>query len=235
MTPAKLFMIPCPIVEGQLDSLSAQSVEALHGLKYFIVERARTARRFIKSTNHPIAIAELEIFELDKNDPTAGLYDFLQHLNNGKSIGLISEAGCPGIADPGSLAVAWAHRQNIEVVPLVGPSSILLALISSGFNGQLFCFHGYLPNKKPELNKRLKSLENAVFSSGQTQIFMETPYKNKFLLENLLKVLSMNTKLCIACNIGGPEAYIKTKTIKDWSSSQIPDLHKKPCVFLLGR
>jgi 16S rRNA (cytidine1402-2'-O)-methyltransferase len=200
-----------------------------------VVERARTARRFIKSTDHPIAISELQIFELDKNDPLSGLEKFLTVLKSGIHVGVLSEAGCPGIADPGNLAVQYAHKNDIQVIPLVGPSSILLALIASGLNGQNFAFNGYLPNKAPELSKKLKSLEQKFVADNQTQIFMEAPYRNEFILIHCLKMLSPQTKLCIACDINGAAEYIKTKTIQEWKGTDWKQFHKRPAVFLIGK
>ncbi|MEE9374460.1 MAG: SAM-dependent methyltransferase [Saprospiraceae bacterium] len=201
---------------------------------YFVVERARTTRRFLSALGHPTPIHELHIFELEKNNPIQGLHDFLNHLSDGKNIGVFSEAGCPGIADPGSLAVRYAHDKKYDVVPLVGPSSILLALISSGLNGQNFAFNGYLPNKVNELHKKLKALELLAVKGRQTQIFMEAPYRNAFILENCMKSLSPNLKLCIACDINSPTQYIKTQAVKSWKGFEWQVFHKRPTVFLIG-
>ena len=228
-------MMPCPIVEDGLASLSKEAIDQLHKLNHFVVERARTARRFIKSAGHPIAISELQIFELDKNDPTNNLESFLKVLFDGNDVGVLSEAGCPGIADPGNLAVQFAHRNDIKVVPLVGPSSILLSLIASGLNGQNFAFNGYLPNKGPELTKKLKSLEQIILSHNQTQIFMEAPYRNEFVLTHCMNVLSPHIKLCIACDINAPTAFIRTKTIGEWKGTDWAQFHKRPAVFLIGK
>jgi len=230
-----LYMMPCPIVEDGLSSLSKDAVERLHKLTHFVVERARTARRFIKSTEHPVAISELQIFELDKNDPAKGLNGFLKFLQEGIDVGVLSEAGCPGIADPGNLAVQFAHAHSIKVTPLVGPSSILLALIASGLNGQNFAFNGYLPNKGPELSKKLKSLELRMTSDNQTQMFMEAPYRNEFILTHCMKVLSPQTMLCVACDINGASEFIRTKMIKDWKGMDWKQFHKRPAVFLMGK
>ncbi len=227
-------MIPCPIVENQNDTIAPATIAVIHGLDHYVVERARTARRYIKSTAHPLPISELNIFEMDKNNPEDGLYAFLAKAKKGKSIGVLSEAGCPGIADPGALIAKWAHQNNIDVVPLIGPSSILLALIASGFNGQNFAFNGYLPVKKPELAQKLKQLENHLVRHDQTQIFMETPYRNHGLLEVAFKTFSPKLKLCIAANINAPDEWIKTKTIAQWKNEEI-EIHKKPTMFLLGR
>lgn len=228
-------MMPCPIVEDELSSLSKEAIEVLHTLTHFVVERARTARRFIKSTGHPIAISELQIFELDKNEPSNGLEAFLTVLTRGTNVGVLSEAGCPGIADPGNLAVQYAHKNSIRVTPLVGPSSILLALIASGLNGQNFAFNGYLPNKAPELSKKLKVLEHKALGDNQSQIFMEAPYRNEFILTHCMKVLSSHTKLCVACDINGSSEYIKTQTVKEWQGTNWKQFHKRPAVFLIGK
>lgn len=228
-------MLPCPIAEDNLSSLSKNAIDVLHQLSYFVVERARTARRFIKSTGHPSPISELQLFELNKNNPIEGLHAFLKTLQSGNDVGVLSEAGCPGIADPGNLAVQYAHSHSIKVTPVVGPSSILLALIASGFNGQNFAFNGYLPNKAPELSKKLKSLEHKVISSNQTQLFMEAPYRNAFILTHCLNVFSPHLKLCIACDINGTTEYIKTQTIKEWKGTDWQQFHKRPAVFLIGK
>lgn len=171
---------------------------------------------------------------MDKNDPLQGLHAFLAKLQDGVDIGVISEAGCPGIADPGALAASYAHDHGLQVVPLVGPSSILLALIASGMNGQSFVFHGYLPNKAGALSKRLRLLEQEVKRSGQTQIFMEAPYRNGFVLEQVVGQVSPEIRLCIACDINAPTAYIRTQPIKKWKGSDWSTFHKRPAIFLLG-
>lgn len=239
MKTAKLFMIPCPIVnvehgENANHTLAPHVISAVHDLQYFVVEKARTARRFIKATGHTTPIDQLHIFELDKRNPSNGLSEFLKIMKEGISIGVLSEAGCPGIADPGNLAVQWAHHNDFTIVPLVGPSSIILALMASGMNGQNFAFVGYLPNKKHELEQQLRNLESMVQKNNQSQIFIETPYKNMFLLETMLKSCNPNTKLCIATDINESSEYIKTHTIKEWNSKNIPNLHKRPCIFILG-
>lgn len=226
--------MPCPIVDEHVSSISGEAIDRLHQTTFFVVERARTARRYIKLAGHPTPIADLQIFELDKNDPTLGLEAFLQHLDQ-HDIAVLSEAGCPGIADPGHLAVQYAHAHNITVVPLVGPSSILLSLIASGLNGQSFAFHGYLPNKVPQLIQSLKSLEQSISRSNQTQIFMEAPYRNGFILEHCIATLSETTKLCIACDINSPDQYIKTQSVANWKGTDWQQFHKRPAVFLIGR
>lgn len=228
-------MMPCPIVDEHIDSLSIEAIDRIRATSHFVVERARTARRFIKIAEHPQPISDLIIFELDKNNPEEGLESFLSILKTGVDVGVFSEAGCPGIADPGHLSVSYAHREGIDVVPLIGPSSILLGLIASGMNGQNFAFNGYLPNKSPQLVQKLKSLEQIVLRTNQTQIFMEAPYRNGFILEHCMKAFSPNLRLCIACDINGPTQYIKTKTIKQWKGTDWKEFHKRPAVFLIGQ
>jgi len=231
----KLYMMPCPIVDEHIDSLSVEAIDRIRLTTHFVVERARTARRFIKIAEHPMAISDLIIFELDKNEPAEGLNDFLKIIKEGIDVGVFSEAGCPGIADPGHLAVSYCHENDIDVVPLIGPSSILLGLISSGMNGQNFAFNGYLPNKSPKLIQKLRSLEQLVMRTNQTQIFMEAPYRNEFMLEHCMKAFSPNLRLCVACDINGPNEFIKTKTIKKWKGTQWKQFHKRPSIFLVGK
>jgi 16S rRNA (cytidine1402-2'-O)-methyltransferase len=228
----RLLLIPCPVSEGKIESLSAETLRALHQTTYFIVERAKTARHFIKNSSHPVAISQLNIHEIC--DDKAENITFLNFLNDGHDIGVISEAGCPGVADPGSEMVAWAHQNGIKVVPLIGPSSILLAVMASGFSGQSFAFNGYLSNKKPELIQQLKQLEVKVKKSGQTQIFMETPYRNGFVIETCLQTLEVNTKLCVACDINSESEDIKMMTIEKWKREITTNYHKRLCIFLIG-
>lgn len=227
-----LYLIPCPIVIEKTESLSAESLTILHRLNHFIVERAKTARHFIKSSGHPESISNLTIHEITtdhaKND------EFLAVLLSGISVGVISEAGCPGVADPGAEMVAWAHKNHVKVVPLVGPSSILLALMGSGFSGQSFAFNGYLSNKKPQITTDLKALEQKARKLKQTQLFMETPYRNGFLIEACLSALEENTMLCIACNINADDETIITQSIKNWKKTDFTSYHKKPTIFIIG-
>lgn len=229
-----LYLIPCPIVEWEMDTIAPRTLTELYKLDFFVVERLRTARRFIAKTDHPKAIDELTFFEYDKHDPMNGLEQFLEHLNQGKSIGLISEAGYPGIADPGKNVVAYAHRHACKVIPLIGPSSILLALVSSGFNGQSFVFHGYLSNKKNELSGELKKLHTTLGKTGQTQIFMDAPYRNQFLIEGCIQALPGNQLLCVACDINAETEYIRTMPLSQWKKEDLAQFHKRPAIFLLG-
>ena len=231
----QLILIPCPIAEDGLQYLPENISSALKATKYFIVERLRTTRRFIKSIDQAINIDNLHFFELDKNNPNQGLEAFLKILKSGENVGLLSEAGCPAIADPGHLAVMWCHNNNIKVHPLVGPSSIVLALMSSGFNGQNFAFNGYLPNKANELTKKLRHLESLVVREGQTQLFMDAPYRNEFLLKNCITALNNSTLLCIACDLNSDMQTIICKSIHDWSKSDTKQFHKRPAIFIIGK
>lgn len=229
----KIYMIPCPIVEGKLGTLPQDTIDILHKLDHFIVERARTTRRFIKSTSHPKPINELQIFELDKHGKTNGLRDFVLKAKEGISIGVVSEAGCPGVADPGAEIASMAHSLNIDVSPCVGPSSILLALMASGLSGQSFCFHGYLPNKRPALVAALKALETRSKKNRETQIFMDAPYRNEFLIETCIDTLRLDTNLCVAVDIGADTESIKTSLIKDWDRKSLKHYHKRPAIVLI--
>jgi 16S rRNA (cytidine1402-2'-O)-methyltransferase len=205
-------------------------MEVVQHLNTFFVEDIRTARRFISSLKLGKVIDELTFYELNKDTPQEQTLAQLKKLN--ADAGIISEAGCPGIADPGAVAVGFAHQLGYQVKPLVGPSSILLALMSSGFNGQSFTFHGYLPIDKAAKIKVLKNLEQTAKTKNQTQIFMETPYRNNQLLEDALQNLHPETSLCIAANITAEDELIKTLPVREWKK-QKPDLHKKPTIFLL--
>lgn len=197
-----------------------------------MVERARTTRRFIKLTDPPYVISDLEILELDK-EGTQHLPELEKLFQQGKSIGLMSESGMPAIADPGSEIVAMAHKMNYQVKPLVGPSSIFLALAASGLNGQNFNFCGYLPIKEGELKSKLREIENKILKEKQTIIFIETPYRNKRIFESLIRFLSGNIKLCVAADITGAKESISTKSISQWKSNVVI-LEKVPTIFLLG-
>ena len=193
-------------------------------LDFFIAEKAKTARHFIKDTQPKKPFDQLTFYELNKRTEEHEWRSFLNDAENGKDIGLLSEAGCPGVADPGAQIVGLAHQKSIEVVPLVGPSSILLALMASGMNGQSFSFHGYLSPKKPDLGRDLKRLENLSSKFRQAQIFIETPYRNQSLIEETLKVLNPNTRFCIAVDITLASQFIKTLKIKDWRKFKMPDI-----------
>jgi 16S rRNA (cytidine1402-2'-O)-methyltransferase len=232
----KFYLIPTPLVEPfeeNLHTIPPYVVDIIHGLDTFIVERAKTARHFIKATKQPIPLPELMIYELDDKGQFADYQAINEVLSAGKSVGILSEAGCPGVADPGATVVAWAHRQNIEVVPLVGPSSILLALMASGMNGQSFTFHGYVSAKREDLGRDLKKLEETAKRLQQTQIFIETPYRNGQMIETAFKILQPNTRFGIAADLTGTPQYIAVKTIAEWKKMTLPELHKHPVVFLI--
>jgi len=229
----KLFLIPAPLGPDSSHTLPAYVIDIIHRLDIFIVERAKTARRFIKSTQPPRSLSELTLYELNKRTPPEEIPHFLEATEAGIDIGLLSEAGAPAVADPGSILVRYAYDRNVEVVPLVGPSSILLALMASGLNGQLFCFHGYLSNKRPQLQKDLRRLEQQSATHHQTQIFIETPYRNQQLIEMAFNTLTLNTQFCIAVDLTLPDEYIRTRSIAEWRRDPPLDLHKRPAVFLL--
>ncbi len=229
----KLYLIPVPLgpIENH-DALPEYNKKILHKLSHFIVEQVRTARRFISRTSHPMAIDDMTFMELNKHTDSNQLYSYLSIADKGNSIGLLSEAGTPCIADPGSQIVKLAHEKNIEIIPLVGPNSIILALMGSGFNGQSFCFHGYLPVEKSKLVKQLKEIEGNIYRNDQTQIFIETPYRNNKLLTAILSCCSDNTSLCIATDLTIINQNIISKKISEWKGMKV-DLNKKPSVFLI--
>ena len=234
MRKGKIYLIPSPIAEEtQHRIISQETKDILLRLNTFFVENIRTARRYISSLNLGINISTLEFHVLDKNTETSLILTYINSLLEGRDAGIISEAGCPGIADPGSNLVAKVHRSGIQVIPLSGPSSIFLALMASGFNGQMFTFHGYLPIDKKQRIKRILQLETDFMRTGYTQIFMETPYRNMNLLSDLLNTLNKKSLLCIACDISGDKEYIATKNVDKWKDS-LPELNKKPTIFLLG-
>lgn len=207
-------------------------IELMPKLQYFLVENERTSRRFISSLKLGIDIASLHFDVLDKHTPEDRAAQLCAPLLQGTSMGVMSEAGCPGVADPGNLAVRYAHAHSIRVVPIAGPSSFLMALMASGMNGQSFAFHGYLPIDKQKRIKSIKALEKTALQTGQTQIFMETPYRNNKLVADILKSCAPSTLLCIARDVTGPEEMIVTMPVSNWKRN-IPELHKVPTVFLI--
>lgn len=228
-----LFLIPTILAPDTSESvLSPQIKEIIQKTDYYFVENIRTARRFISDLKLDKVIDNLHFYELNKDTSIEQVRKYFSEVPRGLDIGVISEAGCPGVADPGSLAVKVAHSFHLKVVPLVGPSSILLALMASGFSGQSFVFHGYLPIDKQERAKRIKALENDS-RKHQTQIFMETPFRNNSFLEDLLQTCQSSTNLCIAANVTASDEMIQTKTIAEWIKKK-PDLHKIPTMFLIG-
>ena len=230
----KIYLIPVPIDDSGVDTIPKATLDILFQLKHFVVERSKTARKFIKLLGHPSPQNELFVSEIPKHSKL-NLVEMLLPLSEGYSIGILSESGCPGIADPGAEIVAFAYEKNIEVVPLVGPSSLLLALMASGFSGQSFVFHGYLPADKEELTKKLRLLESNATKHAQTQIFIETPYRNKKMFEAALNTLLPGTKFSIHMGLTGPRAFSVTKTIKEWKLIKGEILRDDvPAVFIIG-
>ena len=228
-----LYLIPVTMGDTPIDKvLPKHNTDIINSLSFFIVENIRSARRFLKKCNSEIDIDALTFYELNKRTLSKDIASFLNPIKNGESAGVISEAGCPAIADPGADVVAIAQRNNYKVVPLVGPSSILMSLMASGFNGQNFAFNGYLAIGGKERERELKALENRVYRENQTQIFMETPYRNNKMAEDILQHCKPQTKLCIAMNITCHNETIVTKKIGAWKG-KLPDMHKQPCIFLI--
>lgn len=228
-----LYLIPVTLGDTTIESvLPPYNKEVILGIQHFIVEDIRSARRFLKKVEREIDIDALTFYELNKHTSPDDIAGYLQPLLQGHSTGVISEAGCPAVADPGADVVAIAQRKNLKVVPLVGPSSIILSVMGSGFNGQSFAFHGYLPIEPSERAKKLKMLEQRVYAEQQTQLFIETPYRNHKMVDDILNNCRPQTKLCIAANITCEGELIKTRTVKEWKG-KIPELSKIPCIFLL--
>ncbi len=235
MAAGTLYFIPVPLSEDTTPQqvLPPEVVQRMHSLRHFIVENEKTARQFLSASGHPGPIRELTLAVLTKDTPSKDLPRLLQVVQQGTDVGLMSEAGCPGIADPGAALAAVAHQKGIRVAPLIGPSSLLLALMASGLNGQRFTFLGYLPSDKAERIKTIKGIEFDSRKQQATQLFIETPYRNQHVLEDLVDNLQANTRLCVACNLTAQDELIVTKTVADWKKSVLPDVHKKPTVFLL--
>lgn len=232
MEPA-LYLIPVTLGDTPHSQvLPDYNTEVIRNIRHFIVEDLRSARRFLKKVDRDINIDELTFYAMGKHASPEAFASYLHPLEQGMPVGVISEAGCPAVADPGADVVAIAQRKNLRVVPLVGPSSIILSVMGSGFNGQSFAFHGYLPIEPAERAKKLKMLEQRVYNEHQTQLFIETPYRNNKMIEDILHNCRPQTKLCIAANITCEGEYIKTKTVREWQG-KTPDLSKIPCIFLL--
>lgn len=231
----KLYLIPTTMGEcDPMDVLPQTVKRTIDFIDHYIVENEKTARKSIKEVHPEKKQSELILYTLNKRTEVKEHLEFIQPLLEGKNVGLMSEAGCPGVADPGAVIVKLAHDKGIQVVPLVGPSSILLAMMASGMNGQSFTFHGYLPIEKDEKKASFKSLERISFEKNQSQIFIETPYRNNKLLEDLIQTLNPETHLCIATDITLPTEYIKTKKIAAWKKETI-DLHKRPTIFIIHK
>ncbi|MBQ4126965.1 MAG: SAM-dependent methyltransferase [Alistipes sp.] len=232
-----LYMIPCPISDSTevYDVVPEANRRIMDSLDYFIVENVRSARRFLSKARISRRIEELEFVELNEHTVAgAAVEAMVKPIEQGRSAGVISEAGVPGVADPGALVVEVCHKRGIRVVPLVGPSSILLAMMASGLNGQSFAFVGYLPVKPPERAKELKALERRAHVEQQSQIFIEAPYRNVKLAEQILAVCAADTKLTIACDITSPDEIIVTHSVAQWRKCGIPDIAKRPTIFIIG-
>lgn len=229
-----LYMIPCPIGDTDMDRvLPAANLEVIRALDYFVVENVRSARRFLSKAGIGKPIDSLQFAELNEHTPQQDMESLIAPILTGRSAGMISEAGIPGIADPGSEIAAMCHRNDIRVVPLVGPSSILLALMASGLNGQSFAFNGYLPVKQPERSKAIRHFEHRARTEHQSQIFIETPYRNARLFDELLSVCQSSTMLTIAVNITDPSEYIRTAPVSEWRKQPKPDINKQPAIFII--
>ena len=232
MNPA-LYLIPNLLGETPVEQvLPPYNRQVILGIRHFIVEDVRTARRFLKLVDRSIDIDQLTFYTLNKHTNPEEVSSMLKPLEEGSPMGVISEAGCPAVADPGADVVAIAQRKGLQVIPLVGPSSIILAVMGSGFNGQSFAFNGYLPIEPEDRIKTLKKLEQRAYTENQTQLFIETPYRNAKMMADILKACRPQTHLCIAAGLTTKEEYIKTRTIKDWNG-KFPSLEKIPCIFLI--
>jgi len=232
---APLYLLPAPLGETNFNILFPPfNLEIINNIDHYIVEELRTARRLLRKMNINKPIDQLSFSLLNEHTKNVNLNEYLTPCLEGKNMGLLSEAGTPCIADPGNSVVAKAHQLGIEVIPLIGPNSIMLALMASGFNGQYFSFHGYLPVDRNQRESEIRFLESLLKKNGQTQIFIETPYRNNHLLDSILSVCAPETRLCVACQLATPEQWIKSQSISKWQKEKI-DLHKKPVVFLLGR
>ena len=231
-----LYLIPVTLGETEINQvLPSYNHDIVVGIKHFIVENIRSARRFLKKVEKSIDIDTLTFYELNRHTDRKFIGEYLNPLKKGETVGIISEAGCPAIADPGADVVAIAQQRGYKVVPLVGPSSIIMSVMGSGFNGQSFAFNGYLPVEVPQRIKALKKLEQKVQNENQTQLFIETPYRNAKMIETILGALNPKTKLCIAAGITCAEEYIKTRTVADWKKEKIPELGKIPAIFVIGK
>lgn len=229
----KLYLIPSPLGDNDpAEVIPGPVLESLQGFRIFIAEETRTVRRYLSKAGLKGKIGELKFHELNEHTDQAQIESYLHLFDNGNDVALISEAGLPAVADPGAQLVALAHKHGIEVIPATGPSSLMLALMGSGMNGQCFAFCGYLPAKSDERKSRLKAIEKISASAHQTQIFIETPYRNDALMKDILDVCHPGTRICIAADLTLPEAYIRTRTVAEWKKENIA-IGKRPCVFLL--
>lgn len=235
MPKGTLFLIPVPLAENSADKvLTTYQSDLINNISTYIVENEKTARHWLKQMGLKTSQSQLLIHVYGKHSEKIDMRSYFVELEAGKDVGLMSEAGCPAVADPGSDVVMEAHKRGIKVVPVVGPSSILLALMASGFNGQSFTFHGYLPIDKAQRSKRIKELENIAERQNQTQIFIETPFRNNQILEDILKSCNAKTRLCVACNVTATDEQIISQPIEQWRKLKV-DFHKKPAIFLISK
>lgn len=232
---AKIYLIPTTLGDSPIDNVIPKHIiDIINDTQHYIVENIKTARRYLIKAGIKTKIDDLTFYELNKHSSPEEYHSYLDPIKDNKNIGVISEAGTPGVADPGADIVEIAHLKNIPVVPLVGPSSILLSVMASGLNGQNFAFLGYLPIKRPERSKRLREIEKRSQIENQTQLFIEAPYRNNQMLEDIVSICSQDTKLCVATDITLETEFIKTKSIKDWKKG-LPNLHKRPTIFLIHK
>jgi 16S rRNA (cytidine1402-2'-O)-methyltransferase len=234
MSKSKIYLFPIPIVENYLQSLPEVNHSIIKEVKYFVVERIRTSRRFLKSVDSSIDIDAISFIEMDKHNDYSNLDEYKSWLSQGLTIGIMSESGVPCIGDPGHKFVSFAYEMGAKVIPLVGPSSILLSLMGSGLNGQCFQFDGYLPVKEPALKKSLSEMEQEILKTSKTFIFIEAPYRIKKLFDVIIKHCHKDIKLCVAEELDGPDAWIQTKYIREWHTNDI-NSHKRNVIFLLGK
>ena len=235
MSKGKIILIPCTLGNiNPFEVIPQINTDFINSCDVFIVENLRSARRFLKKVGLQKGIDDLQFFEINKRTNAEDIPSFLSAASEGKNIGVLSEAGCPGVADPGGEVVKLAHKKNIRVIPLIGPSSILLALMASGMNGQNFAFTGYLPKEKANRRRKIKQIEQFSKTQKQTQIFIETPFRNNRLLDDLRNYCDKETQIVVACDITLPTQYIKRLSAEDWKKEKV-NLHKRPCIFILHK
>ncbi|MBQ0020647.1 MAG: SAM-dependent methyltransferase [Bacteroidales bacterium] len=231
-----LYLIPVTLGDTPIEQvLPSYNHDIIMQIRHFIVEDIRSARRFLRKVDREFPIDDSTFMEMGKHADSKQFSQYLEPLRKGQSIGVISEAGCPAVADPGADVVAIAQREGLQVIPLVGPSSMILAVMSSGLGGQSFAFNGYLPVDPADRSKKLKMLEARAWNEGQTQLFIETPYRNMKMFQSLLASLRPQTRMCIAAGITTPDEWIRTLTIEKWKKQQLPDLSKVPAIFLINK
>ena len=231
-----LYLIPVTLGETPVSQvLPAYNRDVILGIRHFIVENVRSARRFLRLVDHEFPIDDSTFYEMGKHAQTDQFASYLKPLQQGFPVGVISEAGCPAVADPGAEVVAMAQHKGFRVIPLVGPSSMIMAVMASGLNGQSFAFNGYLPVDEADRAKKLKALESRAWNESQTQLLIETPYRNRKMFDTILRTLRPQTRLCVAAGITTSDEYIRTHTVQEWKRIQLPDLSKIPAIFLIGR